>query len=230
MRAVLFFGLFFMFSNYGFAEIKLRFGLTASPLISWMKADASEIENGKIRGGVGYGLLLDLNFSENYALSTGTNFSHVGGNQKYTNSLLFTNTGDSTYISDSEARFKIQYINIPIVFKLKTNEIGYFTYYGSFGIITSFRIKARVDLDVDGTRVFDNDNIIKKKDQTESVFESTFFNISLHVGGGIEYALNDKTALLVGIFYNNGFLNTIKDGDDDKTRIHNVGLTTGILF
>lgn len=226
MRTVLFLVLFSILSNYCLGQIKVRFGLTASPLISWMKADASEIQKNKIRGGIEYGLLLDLNFTKNYALSTGINFSHVGGNVKYTESLLFFNTGDSTFIPDTKARFKIQYFNLPIVFKLKTNEIGYITYYGSFGLVTSFRVSARVD--IEGTD-FQNENIIKRKDET-GIFQSTFFNVSLYLGGGIEYALNDKTALLVGIFYKNGFMNTVKDGDNDKILIHNIGLKVGILF
>lgn len=229
MRIVILLITFSLLSSYSYSQTKLRFGLTASPLISWMKADASEIEKGKIRGGIGYGLLLDIKFSENYVLSTGTSFSHVGGNLTYTNSLLFLNTGDSTFIPDANARFKLQFIDIPVVFKLRTNEIGYITYYGSFGMIASLRIKARVDMEVAGQEIFTNDNFIKRKDET-GTFESTFFNISLHVGGGIEYALNDKTALLAGAFFNNGFLNTVKDGDDDKTLVNSVGLIVGILF
>jgi hypothetical protein len=36
-------------------------------------------------------------------------------------------------------------VNIPIILKMKTKEIGYFTYFGEFGAVLGFKTKARVN-------------------------------------------------------------------------------------
>ena len=207
----------------------VRFGLTVTPLITWMKPDAGKIVKGKVRAGVEYGLIFDVNVAKNYSISSGITISMVGGNFEYQDASLFKNRGDSNYIQNTDVRLKYQYLNIPILFKLKTNEIGYFHYFGTFGILTGFNIKARADVTVNGVTTLEKENIGKRKGNT-NLLVGKIFNLGLQVGGGFEYSLTDNTSLLVGIFYNNGFLNVVDDGDDDKILVHAMGLRVGILF
>lgn len=222
--------LFVSFSAAG--QTTVQFGLNANPMLSWMKADAAEIEKGKMRGAFEFGLQSDINFTENYILSTGISLTLAGGNLDYTDSMLMRLYRNDTarFAGTTNTTFKLQYITIPLIFKMRTNEIGKFRYYGGLGIVPGFRYKARVDAENSGTQIFENENIVKNKDQTDGVFQSTVFNFSLHVEGGIEFPFNDKTALVVGIFYRNGFVNVVDDGDEDKIALHNLGLRVGILF
>src|SRR5687767_11781657 len=71
-----------------FGQAQFRFGLTANPLLSWMKAEESTIEKGKMRGGFEYGFMTDIDFTENYILATGITVTIAGGNLVYTDSLL----------------------------------------------------------------------------------------------------------------------------------------------
>lgn len=214
------------------AQTTVQFGLNANPMLSWMKADASEIEKGKMRGAFEFGLKSDINFTENYILSTGISLMLGGGNLDYTDSILMRLYQNDTarFAGTTNTTFKLQYINIPLIFKMRTNEIGKFRYYGGIGIIPAFRYKARVDAENNGTQIFENENIVKNKDQTDGVFQSTVFNLSLHVEAGMEFPFSEKTALVVGIFYRNGFVNVVEDGDEDKVALHNLGLRLGILF
>jgi len=217
-----------------FGQPDLRFGFTANPLISWMKPEASEIEKGKIRGGIEYGFITDINFSENYILATGVTVTLSGGNLVYTNSMLMRDSvkhpGDSVFAGDVNARFKLHYINLPVVFKMRTNQIGKFKYYGGLGLVMAFRYKARVDAESESIQIFENDNIVKNKDQTGGVFQSLVFDLALHVEGGIEFPFSDKTSLVAGIFYRNGFVNVISDINEDKISLNNLGLRIGVLF
>jgi hypothetical protein len=74
----------------------------------------------------------------------------------------------------------------------------------------------------------ENESISKKLAPFD--LRSNFFNASLKVGGGFEYTFSDKTALVVELSFNNGFVNVLKDGDDKRTVLRVVNLSTGIMF
>jgi len=221
---------FSLLGRQGNAQPEFQFGLMANPLLSWMKAESSEIEKGSIRGGLEYGLMMDINFTGKYILATGISATLAGGNLIYTDSILTRYPGDSLFFGDVSARFKLQSLNLPLVFKMRTRQIGIFRYYGGLGLIPAFRFKARADAEANGIRIFDNDNIVKNKDQTGGVFQSTFFNLCLHAEAGIEYPFSDNTSLVAGIFYRHGFVNVLKDGDEDRVSLSNLGLRLGVIF
>ena len=112
--------------------------------------------------------------------------------------------------------------------KLKTTEIGYFTYFLQFGVSPGINIRAKADTKLtqqvgshQATVVEESD--VDIKDQINS------FNLSMIVSGGLEYTLSGSTNLLVGITFNNGFLD-IFDGDEVKANSNFLALTVGILF
>lgn len=202
---------------------KFRFGLTASPAITWAKPFAAEVNGGKVRMGVDYGLMMDFNFADNYALSTGAMIMLTGGNVKYDPAYLISSI-DSNVIN---AKFRMQYFKLPLTFKLKTNEIGYITYYGTVGVVPGFRIQARASASYGGTELYEDANLIR---DNPTVFKALVFQLGLEIGGGIEYSLNGKTSLLVGLVYHNAFINAVNDGDNEKVLLNHVALRTGIFF
>ena len=222
MRKIIPVILLIIVTNSLLAQRKVSFGLTFSPAISWMKGQASEVEKGKIKSAFEYGILADINFADNYALHTGITGMLSGGSLNFTDYIL--QRSDSL---NPSVKFKFQYINVPLALKLKTNEIGYVTYYGLFGMMTSIRIAARADTKIGGIVMDENENIIGNDIEGIS---SNLLNLSLHIGGGIHYAISGNTMLLAGFFYNGGFLNVIKDVDGDKISLSNVGLRVGIIF
>lgn len=206
----------------------VRFGLTTSPAISWLKGADKNVDGGKVRVGFEYGLLLDINLSkknQNYMISTGITGLLNGGNANY-DSLVVDNNPQTVAIGTVSARYKMQYVNVPITLKLKTNEIGYITYFGQIGFVPGFRVGARVDSDELG---YENAKLGK---DNETIFKAPLFALGLTVGGGIEYSLNDRTALLLGINFVNNFTNgiKIKTEDKDKQAFKYVLLRAGILF
>ncbi len=219
----------FMFSiiNAQSSAQKVRIGIIASPAISWFKGADKNVNSGKVRMGVEYGILLNINLAknqENYVLETGITGVVMGGNAVY-DTLVFPN--DSLgYRNGVDARYKMQYVNIPISLKLKTNQIGYITYYGQLGFVPGFKVGARVDSDALG---YENETLDKNN---ETIITAPLFAFGLNVGAGIEYALNDRTALLLGINFVNNFTNGIKlkAEDKDKQVFKYVLLRAGIMF
>jgi hypothetical protein len=76
--------------------------------------------------------------------------------------------------------------------------------------------------------VYVREKFFKRNNNT--VFRSTIFDIGLHAGAGFEYGFSEHTSLLVGVYYNNGFINVVKDGDENTVSVNNVVLRVGVLF
>ena len=223
--------LLFMTNSYSQTK-KVRVGLQFTNGLAFMKSDNLDITDTKIGYAFSYGLPIEYYFNQNYALSTGFTVSHPRASRSNSPAINdVINDSTSNYANDNfiypgvKEIYKLTYVEIPLTFKLRTNEIGYFRYFGEFGFVNAFRVRSRFTLE--NTSV-ENESINKKLDPFD--LKTGFYNASLKVGGGFEYIISDKTALVVELSFNNGFVNILKDGDDKRTVLRVVNLTTGIMF
>lgn len=223
--------LFFITNSYSQTK-KFRFGLQFTNGLSFLNSDNVNITDSKIGYAFNYGLPMEYYFNKNYALGTGFMISNPRAsrsNSPAINAIITDTTNsyafDNNIVFGAKEIYKFTYVELPVMFKLRTNEIGYFRYFGEFGVVNSFRVRSRFTLD--GSTV-ENESINKKLAPFD--MKSNFYNASLKVGGGFEYTISDKTALLVELSFSNGFINILKDGDDKRTVLRVVNLTTGIMF
>ncbi len=121
-----------------------HFGLKASPSLAWLKTDNTNISSNGSKLGFTYGLITEFNFADHYAFATGLDVSYRGGKFKSQNTIKSLAGNDSLSRFD-ESTYNLQYIEIPITLKLKTNEIGYLTYYLQAGIAPGLNIRARAN-------------------------------------------------------------------------------------
>lgn len=191
-----------------------RLGLTAHPTLGFIKA-----ENGKADGislGFSYGLMGDFNFAENYSFATGLTITTINGKSTEINALPYHVTGASTAY---DLKYKMQYIEIPLTIKLKTDKIGDVRWYGQFGLSNDFKIGSKQDASV-GNNVIADD--VNSSDWTR------FYRAGLIIGGGAEYDIDDKTSIMVGLSLNNGFTNI--STNKNSVRNHYVGINLGVFF
>lgn len=174
-------------------DTKFNFGLKVSPTIAWFKA-SGDLDNDGSKIGFAYGLMADFNFSDNYALCTGVDVTYRGGKVKAYDSL--------------KQKTVLQYIEVPVTLKLKTNEIGYVTYFGKVGFAPGFNIRT--------------DGDYKKSD----IYP---FNLALVAGLGMQYSLGGKTALLAGVTFNNGFMDVVK-AKNEKATSNFIAIDLGVMF
>lgn len=217
------------------------FGLKAIPSLSWFKTESNDLKNASAKLNFGYGLVTEFHFAPNYGLLTGIEINDNGGNFDYTNKdVYYFPDGDTIKFFVDSRKYAIKYLNIPIVLKLKTNEIGFLKYFGQFGIDAGFRLKARA---TDQGRYENNTNPSTK---SNVIIDSdvSLLRFGLNVGLGAEYNLVGNTSLLVGVNYNNGFSNFLKSESNYlmkktnttdewfKQKAYNnyVTLTVGVLF
>jgi hypothetical protein len=113
----------------------------------------------------------------------------------------------------------MQYIEIPLSVKLKTDENNGMKWYGQFGLTADIRIGARQDVKSGNTVYADN---------TKATDLTKFLRAGMIIGGGMEYRLSGKTSLVTGLTYNNGLTNIAKN--NESIRNHYVALNIGMFF
>ncbi len=257
-------GVFVMGQDKGDSK-SFRFGLKASPSLNWYRTDNPKMTKGGKALGFGWGLITEFKLSESASLSTGLHLDYDKGEVKFTNDTSYyigyyyskdgkivegKTTKDTTmarYQLDSRKYF-INYITLPAVIKMKTNEIGYLTYFGQFGFLLSFKTKAR---SVDGVKeIYPSPSstpitLGTKEAPLDINKDSQLVRFQLSIGGGAEYNISGNTSLVFGLNYNRGFTNVLnptfrsksnylvtKDGSPvpQKAFADNIALTVGILF
>lgn len=231
-----------------------RFGLAVQPNISWMKVDSKDFESNGISAKFSYGLLAEYSFAKNYSLASGIQILTTGGRINYKTPVYFQEDGKIEINGSSfllgKRTYGTQYLNIPIALKMRTNEIGYMTYFAQFGLDACFKTNAKAkDTGSDNVPVT-NPTPIPGSTTTKHNISSdvNFFRMALNIGAGAEYNLSGNTSLIFGINYSNGFVNVLKKNSaqlkvsdnnnpfglgnvlKQNARSHYIGLTAGILF
>jgi hypothetical protein len=207
----------FLLQTQVFAQ-NLSFSVVFDPQVTWMKSDSKSIEREGTRFGFNAGLVLDAYFAENYAFSTGASIWQTGGQLQLVDSIGFQDPAWlDTLSSGTTVNYNLQYITIPISLKLKSNQIGYNTFFAHLGLNTHMNVRALAE--VPGMGISDED----------ISDEVRFFMMSYFIGGGMEYSLGGNTALMAGLYYTNGFLD-VRKTEDYKVFVGSVSIRLGIKF
>jgi len=204
------------------AQNDIRFGFQASPNLTWINSNDNTINREGSNIGLRLGVMGEYYFAERYAITGGLGFAFgqggglkhdIGGNffkeSELSNPNL--NTGQKPLPDGVILGYKIQYIEIPIGLKMRTDEIGYFRYFAEIPVFTlGFKAQSRGTIegtDMAGNKI-DEDDLDISKDVNP-------LNISWGLGGGIEYSFTSSAVLVAGLYYNNSFID-ITDNDANK--------------
>lgn len=203
----------------------LSFGLHADPVICWFGSDISKVSNDGARPGFNFGFTVNRYFGPNYSFSSGISLISAGGRLVSDEETIFEldkyETETVTVAANEAIVYKIQYLSVPLGLKLQTNQIGYMTFFSDFGIDPKVVIGGKADipsLDIKGEKATSELNI---------------FNLSYHIIAGIEYSLGGSTAAVLGLGFDNNFLDITKDNGnqpDDKTTHRLISFRLGIIF
>lgn len=201
------------------------------PNASWLKPDNNNITADGTTLNFGYGISIDRMFTDNYAFASGLQIFNAGGKLNYFREEIATDKSDrnKTYNSVAEVKrvYKLKYLEIPLTLRLRTNEIGYITYWVQVGVGLGFNIKARATDEIDHKKidVATAGNPSDWQDTADRVIDNVggeaienvningdvkFFRTSLIAGGGIEYNLSGDVSLVAGVIFNNAFSNVLR--------------------
>jgi len=197
---------FLLLTGYAAAQSTgdTRFTFVLSPQISWIKSDMDRVNNGGSKMGYNFGLLVDYFFGDNYAITSGLTINTTGGKLEYLSS------GNNTV--EERQRYNLRYIEIPMGLKLRSEDLKRMNIYGRFGLSPQLNIMAK---DNDDNGISD---------------EVKLLDLGYHIGGGIEYSVGGKNALVFGLLFNNGFMDITSSSYHDKAILNRLVFEFGFIF
>ncbi len=214
------------------AQSDLRLGFQISPMFSNMNAvDNNKINPNGTNLGLKMGVRSEIFFRDNYAFLLGLGFAfNSGGTLLHEGNFdpVWTKTQDLPpnviWAGNINLKYGIQYIEIPLGLKFRTNEFGYLRYYAELPVLTlGFKSQAR--------GAFQGTGINKEKIDIKK--EVNGLALSWGLGGGVEYSISGSTSLIGGIAYQRVFTDVTKNhGSAVKSKgiINNFVIQLGVMF
>lgn len=207
---------------------KMKFGLQIAPALNWYQPDNTrELENAGTNFNFAWGGVVEFGLGDNAAFVSGLSVTYDGGKLNYLDTAYYSIADDELLQIESNGMlsnpadtaltasvyklntrtFSGNYITVPLAIKAKTNEIGYLTYFGQFGLNLNINTRGRADDDV--TEVTTNNGANQADLDIDNELQP--FKADLMVGIGAEYNLSGSTSAVFGIHYRNGFMNVLKN-------------------
>lgn len=232
----------------GGSDRKVRFGIVVNPGLSWLKSSTIELEGKGAGIAFGYGLQLEFRLSDYVSISTGILQSN------YNASVLFKDSVNLTYVGRSggedlapvtslieKRTYVFNSVELPFKLKLKTPEIGYFTYFVELGLVgnVNYNVYAKKNRINVGGITSELTNDLEKIIVND---ETNWFRAGSIIDLGFEYNFVGNTSLLVSVNWSNSFTNALSKNSKSLTyfetgkpfeqsaKLDYVGLTVGVLF
>lgn len=218
MLRKIFFLLLFLPSLNIFSQ-DLRFGVFVEPQVDWFQVERRTASSDGVLMGINGGLVVNKYFAKNYAFATGLSIGTQGGKLLFsdTTTLITYENEPVTINGQGTVNYRLQYITIPMGLKLKSNQIGYF----SFNVVLGFSGQININAKSVNSTIQELDNVPLDK-------EINLFNMGYYFGAGVDYSITEDTSLTLGFVYHNGFINLMTD----KPKVHSraLALRVGVIF
>ncbi len=223
--------LLLIWSSNGMAQLpnNLRFGFNLNPTFSWLSPTVNKAKGSGVLGGIKILTVGEYYLSENYVFYSGIGLSfNQGGILEYKSGgkLLTGDFSDQVYYNlpdNSKVTSKLQYLEIPLGFRMRTKEFGHLRYTFTLPVFTlGIRMKARGNIEGPGIPSTKGENF---SDATH------IFNFSYGFGGGIEYSLTEDLSFIGGMRYQQGVADITDESTNDiKAVLGVIEIQLGILF
>lgn len=178
-------------------------GFTLSPNLSWITNDGDKLVSDGAKPGFTYGVIADIGFAQNYFFSTGFTITSLHS--------------QAETAANSREKYKLQYIEIPLTLKLKSNTLNQRRFYGQFGVGTGINIAAKKDVKSVGATTSGDDISISS--------DVNAIRLGLVAGAGVEWNIGKNLSVLSGLSLNNAFTKTFKNYDSKNPYLTlNLGL------
>lgn len=207
-----------------------QFGFKVGANLGWFNSNEDNYVNKGVQFGGAWGFVADIYMMENYSFTTGFDMVFLNGKMEYHDAITLQANNQLTP-GVMTRKYKTKYIEVPLVFTMKTNEIKGLRYYGQIGFGLGFRLSAK------GEDSFLPESSYPVETQNHDVTGDTrFTRESLILGAGVEIPLHGDTYLRTGLKYDNAFLNILKGNnganpeEKNSARNHFLELNLAIIF
>jgi len=207
-----------------------QFGFKAGANLGWFNSNEDNYVNKGVQFGGAWGFVADIYMMENYSFTTGFDMVFLNGKMEYHDAITLQANNQLTP-GVMTRKYKTKYIEVPLVFTMKTNEIKGLRYYGQIGFGLGFRLSAKGD----DSFLPDNSDLVETQNH-DVTGDTRFTRESLILGAGVEIPLHGDTYLRTGLKYDNAFLNILKGNnganpeEKNSARNHFLELNLAIIF
>lgn len=246
----LFAALLLGFGGFSAAQAQFSFGFKISPNFAWAKIQDGAMENNGLGLGFSYGLTGDYQLGSvgNYFLSTDILITSAPVKLQQMGNLVNQKAGslNADTFTNVQFDYTVQMLQIPIMVKFKTDEIGGMKYFFQAGLAPSFLTSARLKTTAD-PNLYEGTNLTSHNPNSTSNGNFDFnggnntnanldymddvsaFRMSLIWAAGIEYPLSERLRLVGALKFDNGFTDMLKD--DKYSGRHNfLSFQVGLMF
>ena len=220
---------------------KIHAGLVFGSGLNFQELKTNYFSSGGAGTELMLGMNLNFNFTETIGLCTGAEFDF--SNTKFeANGQIFYRYNDKEILrevdlknSNSYSVFQLEsrkdksiYLSVPTMLLFQTKFIGYFRYFGKFGLRNSFLLKTESDdQGIDISSVPFNQNGSNEKMSTKG--NMFFYKGAIGMAAGAEWNFSGSTSLVgeLGYFYGITPLYWERSPDSDKLSLYTSGLNNG---
>ncbi len=246
MKKLLFTLLCLVFGQSLFAQEaatkKVQAGLIVGSGLNFQELKTDYFSSGGAGTDLSVGMNFNFNFTETIGLCTGLEFDFSNTRYK-ANDTIFYRFSDKEIIRrgdyDASKNYgvfqlasridKSIYLSIPTMLLFRTKFIGYFRYFGKFGLRNSFLLK---------TESFDkgyeyksgsSDNKLVEKANMTTKSNMLFYKGAIGIAGGAEWNFSGSTSLVgeLGYYYGITPLYWERSADSDKLSLFQSGINNG---
>ena len=223
------------------------FGLKLGPNWGWTGSTTGGAVNLGARTGFDVGVVAQYYFADNYAIVSGVNVDFVGGKYMFDRARMVTDTLNPegfVEVYGVNRTYKSTIYEIPLMLKMETNDLGniplraYIQVGGGVGYAQKVKVKDEIP----------SEGIEEPAEWGITDREFSNLRVSLKVGAGAQYAVDESTRLFAGVYFSHDFINNINsirpnyykyyNGDKDfgerdvKLNMlqNRIGLEVGVLF
>lgn len=200
----------------------MRFSFNLDPQFAWLRSSDDSISPDGSIIHIRAMLEMDYFFASNYAFYLGFGVNNLGGKLLYQREQDYLSDDDTvTIVAGQKVKMNLQYLDIPLGLKLKTEELGYNTIFLQLGFNPMINLNARVSSDTESAN-----GPLDRKGIKNSM---NLFHLGYHLGAGVEHRLGGNTAIIGGVRWTSGITNiSKKDGAD--LILNSLSINIGILF
>ncbi|MES2800752.1 MAG: outer membrane beta-barrel protein [Bacteroidota bacterium] len=200
------------------ADKKVQAGIMLGAGMNFQKMGTKNIDKNGIGADLTIGANVNFAFNENIGLSTGAEFDFNSIKYKSaTESPLYYNYNDTEIrkqedVTSGDALFQVDerkqsqiYLTIPTMLIFRTKFIGYFRYFGKFGLRNSFLLSSKsadTGFDYETGNLLDGGVQATNKNM-KSPGDVFFFKTAVGIAGGAEWNFTGSTSLMaeIGFYY-----------------------------
>ena len=226
------------------ADRKVQAGIAAGVGLNFQKMETKKLETNGVGTDFTVGTNVNYTFNETIGLTIGIEFDFETLKYKAGQEQVYYFYNDNTILTQIQAigpdadpkremfqlvtrKQKTTYLSIPTMALFRTKFIGYFRYFGKFGLRSSFLLSNKIfDEGFDYTNTLGNNPLIEtatastNENMSRTKNDMIFFKSAVGLAGGAEWNFVGSTCLVAEIGYYYGFISLYKNNKADNRSLY----------